>query len=93
MPRVRVLILFLGEVGNVARVLRQVDFLGEDERYKLEFATGLHEQVRLQVFPKGVVGALERQGAMAVVRARAEARGRLSPQVRRRIASVLRWQY
>src|SRR5262245_2214296 len=30
MPRARVLVLFLGEVANVARVLRQVDFLSSD---------------------------------------------------------------
>jgi CelD/BcsL family acetyltransferase involved in cellulose biosynthesis len=69
--------------------LRRAEFLGEDEPYKLEFATGVREQVRLRLFARGVVGRVERGSAVAVSGLRAEARRRLSPEARRRIlASV-----
>ena len=65
--------------------LRKVDWLGEDDRYKRDFATGVRDQLRLQFYAPGVLGRADRALADGVAAARAEARRRLPPETRHRI--------
>jgi CelD/BcsL family acetyltransferase involved in cellulose biosynthesis len=65
--------------------VRLVEWLGEDDLHKADFVTGVHRQLRLQLFAGSPVGAVERGLAAAVSVARAEARRRVPTDRRRGI--------
>jgi CelD/BcsL family acetyltransferase involved in cellulose biosynthesis len=65
--------------------VKRVEWLGVDDPHKLDFASGVRQQLRLQLFSGGAAGAMERGLAAAVAVARAEARRRLSLERRKRI--------
>jgi hypothetical protein len=59
--------------------------MGVDDPHKLDFASGVRQQLRLQLFARGAAGAIERGLAAAVAVARAQARRLLSIERRKRI--------
>jgi CelD/BcsL family acetyltransferase involved in cellulose biosynthesis len=71
--------------------VRSVEWQGEADPHKLDFASGVREQLRLQLFSGGPAGALDHGMATAVHTARAEAVRRLSPETRRRVARTFDW--
>lgn len=70
--------------------VRQVEWLGVDDPHKLDFASGVRQTLRLQLFSGGAAGAMERGLAAAVAVARAEARRRLSLERRKQVRRALK---
>jgi CelD/BcsL family acetyltransferase involved in cellulose biosynthesis len=70
--------------------VQRIEWLGVDDPHKLEFASGVRQQLRLQLFSGGAAGAMERGLAAAVAVARAEARRRLSLERRKQIRRALK---
>jgi CelD/BcsL family acetyltransferase involved in cellulose biosynthesis len=68
--------------------LRLFDYLGQDESYKTEFATGTREQVRLQVFPGAYVGKLRRAAVVKTAEMRSSLVNRLPASTRERLSAV-----
>lgn len=70
--------------------LHMVAISGEDEPYKLEFATGVHEQLKVSMFSKSLVGSAAWAQGVAVDRLRAQAREHLSEPTRTRVTRLAR---
>lgn len=69
--------------------LRSFELLGESDPYKLEFASGVREQVRLRVYDGTVRGHAQRRLDRAVGAARSEIRRRVPTETRTRVAGRL----
>jgi CelD/BcsL family acetyltransferase involved in cellulose biosynthesis len=65
-----------------------LDLLGENETYKMDFASGVKEQVRLRLFPNPRTGRLERAAVSTAVEVGDRLRERLPEPVRLRLASL-----
>ncbi|GAA0920584.1 GNAT family N-acetyltransferase [Pseudonocardia zijingensis] len=67
--------------------VRLFDYLGQNESYKTEYASGTREQVRLQVFP-GPTGKLRRAAVVKTGELRASLVNRLPASTRKRLVAV-----
>ena len=65
-----------------------LDLLGENEPYKMDFASGVREQVRIRMFPHPRMGRLERAAVSTAVDVTDRLRERLPEPVRQRLASL-----
>jgi CelD/BcsL family acetyltransferase involved in cellulose biosynthesis len=65
-----------------------VDMLGEDEPYKVDFASGTRELIRLHTFPRSWWGGVQRAAIVTTARARAFVVSRLSDASRTRLSAV-----
>lgn len=70
--------------------LHTVEIAGEDEPHKLEFATGVHEQLKISMFSTGLVGSAAWLQSVAIDRLRAQARRHLSASTRKRVTRLAR---
>lgn len=70
--------------------LRTVEIAGEDEPHKREFATGVHEQLKISMFSRNIVGSAAWMQGLAVDGLRAQARQRLSASARTRMTRLAR---
>ncbi|MFC5993591.1 GNAT family N-acetyltransferase [Pseudonocardia hispaniensis] len=68
--------------------LTQLDLLGENEQYKADFASGTHEQLRLQIFPSRRIAPLQRAAAVSAAELRTYLVNRMSEQTRTRLSAV-----
>jgi CelD/BcsL family acetyltransferase involved in cellulose biosynthesis len=62
--------------------------LGEDDPYKLEFSTGVHEQLRISVFSNDVIGTAAWAWQHAVDRSQAQLRRHLPDSTRQRLVRL-----
>jgi CelD/BcsL family acetyltransferase involved in cellulose biosynthesis len=66
----------------------ELDLLGQNERYKMDFATGTRTKIRLQVFPGGSLGRAQRASVIAAADLRRSLVSRLSKPTRARLSAV-----
>ena len=68
--------------------LVQFDFLGQNDPYKAEYASGTCEHVRLQIFPGGRAGRLQREAVARSAALRSRLVSRLPDAARARLSAV-----
>ncbi|MEZ0490915.1 GNAT family N-acetyltransferase [Kineococcus sp. TBRC 1896] len=69
--------------------LRSFEMLGEPDPYKLEFASGVREQVRVRVYDGSVRSVVQRRAESTFSAGRAELRRRVPAETRARLAARL----
>jgi CelD/BcsL family acetyltransferase involved in cellulose biosynthesis len=73
--------------------LARLDLLGDAESYKADLASGVREQIRLQVFGHRLTGAAHRAALASAARLRERAVARLSDDTRARLSALRnRWR-
>lgn len=66
----------------------ELDLLGENEQYKMDFASGTHEQIRLQIFPNRVLGPAARAAVASAAELRRSLVARLPEPAKERLIAL-----
>ena len=68
--------------------LTQLDLLGQNDGHKADISTGTREQVRLQLFPAGRLGQLQRAAVLRAADLRSTLVERMSPAFREKLSAA-----